>query len=157
MIFQTGRAGQMSIEVEHKTFIQSTPSNIYDRLTSGTGWERWFATEAAIGDRPGSQVYFRWQNFGANRYSAEDHGRIVTLEKGKTFAFTWHPGMMETLVSFTFEKLGDGCMLTVKETGYSNEEKDVSIAISVASGWGEALTLLKFFVEHHLIYGTVPG
>ncbi|MBZ9803459.1 SRPBCC family protein [Mesorhizobium sp. ES1-6] len=147
----------MPLAVEHRTFIRSTPEDLYARLTSGSGWEGWFATEASIGDKIGSPVYFRWQNFGADRYSAEDYGHVATLDDGRSFAFTWHPGSTETLVSFTFEQFGNGCMLIVKETGYSGAERDIATALSVASGWGEALTLFKFFVEHNLLYGPVPS
>jgi hypothetical protein len=29
--------------------------------------------------------------------------------------------------------------------------------IGCATGWGEALTLLKFYLEHGLTYGAVPA
>lgn len=146
----------MQVSVEHSTFIRARPENLYGRLTSGSGWEKWFATEASIGNELGEPIFFRWENFGGSRYTAEDRGHVIALDKGRSFSFTWHPGEVETLVSFNFEPLGDGCMVSVKETGYSNSEDDVVTALSVASGWGEALTLLKFFVEHEIVYGPVP-
>jgi hypothetical protein len=58
-------------------------------------------------------------------------------------------------VSFTLEPFKSGTILTVIETGYSNSERDVRACLGCATGWGEALTLLKFFIEHGITYGEI--
>lgn len=60
-----------------------------------------------------------------------------------------------TNVSFTLEPFKSGTILTVIETGYSNSERDVRACLGCATGWGEALTLLKFFIEHGITYGEI--
>lgn len=154
----SGEAADMpaGIRVSHKAFIRTKPRELYARLTSGCGWEKWFASKASIGGNPGDPIYFQWKDFGADHYTAEDHGRVVTLDHPRRFSFTWHPGQKETLVCFRFEPRGDGCMLSVIETGYADSTEDLTVALQVATGWGEALTLLKFFVEQDLTYGPVP-
>ena len=56
--------------------------------------------------------------------------------------------------------------VTVTETGYTQgdlvatgvvgEMAQRSPFAMCASGWGEALTLLKFYLEHDVVYGSVP-
>jgi uncharacterized protein YndB with AHSA1/START domain len=143
--------------ISHRTYVNLGVKELYRKLTSGCGWEGWFATTARVAQRVGEPVYFRWENFGADRYCAEDHGEVLLLEEGKVFSFNWHPGEKSTEVSLRFEPLGEGCLLTVEERGHSfSNEADANVALSVATGWGEALTLLKFHTEHGLTYGTVP-
>lgn len=146
----------LGITVAHRTYIGIAPKQLYATLTSGQGWEKWFASEASIGNGPGDHIHFKWQDFGADHYTAEDYGRVVALDHPHHFSFTWHPGSNETVVSLRFEPRGDGCILSVMETGYSDVVEDRAVALQVASGWGEALTLLKFFVERDLTYGPVP-
>ena len=143
----------MSIVVSHHTFINEPHSKLYSRLISGDGWEKWFASEAIIGGQVGDEVSFQWENFGADNYTASDMGKIVSLNENSLFAFTWHPGANETLVSLQFRSSKNGCFLSVEETGYSNTAEDLDVALKVASGWGEALTLLKMYVEHGILYG----
>ncbi len=55
-----------------------------------------------------------------------------------------------------FEPLGSGTLVTVVESGYTHRENDLKTLIDCASGWDEALTRLKFYVEHGVKYGRVP-
>ncbi len=41
-------------------------------------------------------------------------------------------------------------------TGVVGEMAQRSPFAMCASGWGEALTLLKFYLEHDVVYGSVP-
>ena len=65
-------------------------------------------------------------------------------------------GAVET-VAFTLEPLGSGTLVKLTESGYSASERDAKAHVGCAVGWGEALTLLKFYLEHGLIYGHVPS
>lgn len=146
------------IVVSHRTFINATPEKLFAMLTSGAGWERWFASTATVDPRVGGAIHFEWKNFGPDHYCAHDGGTVKTYEENVRFDFTWVPGAHETLVSIAFSPRGDGCLLSVTETGYDrSEDEDVEVALHVACGWGEALTLLKFYVEHGTIYGLVPA
>lgn len=150
-------AVSQSNEVYHKTYILASPEELYRRLTSGVGWERWFASRAEVGENVGQAIYFRWDDFGPDHYTAEDHGRVLQLEKNRLFSFSWHPGDFETAVIFEFQPHHEGCFLSVLEKGYRFVSNDMKLALQVAAGWGEALTLFKFFVEHDLVYGRVPS
>ena len=142
------------IEVKHRTFIEAPPERLFALLTSGAGWEGWFASTALVEPREGGVMRLEWRDFGPDHYCTSDGGHVVRYEPDRLFAFTWTPGEHETTVTLGFEPRGDGCMLSVHESGHTQEE--VGIALQVATGWGEALTLFKFYVEHGLVYGKVP-
>ncbi|PLR68867.1 MULTISPECIES: SRPBCC family protein [Bacillaceae] len=60
--------------------------------------------------------------------------------------FNWSPtNKYKTEVSITFDKSDEGTVVTVTETGYLIEDADV--CLSCATGWGEALTFLKMYIE----------
>ena len=42
--------------------------------------------------------------------------------------------------------------MRLREHGYPEAQKGMAGFMSYATGWGEALTLLKFYVEHGLRY-----
>jgi hypothetical protein len=47
------------------------------------------------------------------------------------------------------EPYKEGTLLILEEHGYT--AKDIKSCISCAVGWGEAMTLLKVYLEHGLI------
>ena len=64
-----------------------------------------------------------------------------------------HPRLTFTIISL--EKLGTGTLVRLEEFGYLMD--DLEISLGCAAGWGEALTLLKFFLEGGHVYGEVPA
>ena len=50
-----------------------------------------------------------------------------------------------------------GTVVTVTESGHTASPKDLEALVECASGWGEALTLLKVYLEHGITYGEVPA
>ena len=46
----------------------------------------------------------------------------------------------------------DGSIVTLRETGYPDTDIAKQVMLGVATGWGEALTLLKFYLEHGVRY-----
>jgi hypothetical protein len=59
---------------------------------------------------------------------------------------------MPTKISFDLEEKFGGTVVTLKEVGYPNTPEGRSAMLECASGWGEALTLLKFYLEFGDIY-----
>jgi uncharacterized protein YndB with AHSA1/START domain len=142
--------------VHHRVYIAAPVSDIFNRLTSSEGWCGWFASSCRIDRSVGGKVRFEWVNFGADRYTATDEGSILEYHENRRFSFSWNPAAHPTNVCIEFEEKHPGCNISIKETGFLFNEQDVSVALQVASGWGEALTLLKFHVESGLVYGDVP-
>jgi uncharacterized protein YndB with AHSA1/START domain len=142
--------------ISYSTFIDAPQDRVYTELTTGEGWDHWFTTKARIDARPGGTYSFIWKNFGGDRETLELTGPVLEAEPNKAFSFRWGSGEGMTTVKFTLEPMGGGTLLRVTESGYSYSERDVTSCLNCACGWGEALTLLKFYLEHGVTYGEVP-
>jgi uncharacterized protein YndB with AHSA1/START domain len=142
--------------IEHITYINTSPELIYKTLTTGEGWDAWFTQGTEVDAKSGGYIRLRWQNFGAGHWATEDGGPVLEAEPNQKFVFQWSPGSSPTTVSIKLHKLGAGTLLKLVESGYSSSENDVAAFIGCATGWGEALTLLKFYLEHGVTYGEVP-
>lgn len=146
-----------ALQIEQVTFINVSPEKVYETLTTGSGWDAWFTHGTVVDPTVGGSIRLRWRDFGAQHWTTEDGGRVLCAEPNRKFAFQWSPADSPTTVTFTLEPLGKGTQLSVVETGYSPSHKDIEALIGCAVGWGEALTLLKFYLEHGITYGEVPA
>jgi hypothetical protein len=54
-------------------------------------------------------------------------------------------------VEITFEHV-EGGTLKVREYGYPNTPEGLRAMLNCAAGWGAALTLWKFYLEHGIRY-----
>lgn len=147
--------GEEKMIIEHSTYINCPVEKVYTVLTTAKGWDSWFTTGTEIDLRMDGYIKLRWVNFGPFSITTEDGGRIIEVEKNKKFTFQWKPGETITNVSFKVEHLKSGTLVTVKEYGYSNSDRDSKACLDCATGWGEALTLLKFYLEHGITYGDI--
>ena len=140
--------------IEHFTYIDVPIGQVYETLTTADGWDSWFTDGTTLDAAPGGQVRFRWVDFGPMRMTTEDGGRVLEVQENLKFVFQWHPGKAVTTVSIELDRLGKGTRLRLDESGYSMD--DVEAAMGCAAGWGEALPLLKFYLESGTKYGEVP-
>lgn len=141
--------------IEHVTHIDAPIEQVYETLTTAEGWDAWFTDGTTLEAVPGGTIRLRWVSFGADRTTTEDGGPVLEVQKNRKFVFQWQPGKAATAVSFELEKRGDGTLVRVGESGYSMD--DIETALGCAAGWGEALTLLKFWLERGVTYGDVPA
>jgi uncharacterized protein YndB with AHSA1/START domain len=144
----------LNIEIYHAVLVRAEPEIVYDALTTSDGLDSWFTTGAEIDFRPDDHIHFRWADWGPDKFSGEDGGPIIVAERPHKFVFQWHPfsDKFPTTVNITLEQSRDGTVVTLKETGYQDTPSGRVAFVSCATGWGEALTLLKFFVEHGVRY-----
>jgi uncharacterized protein YndB with AHSA1/START domain len=138
------------------TYIDVPPQQVYDTLTTASGWDAWFTQGTEMDARPGGSIRLRWKDALVSRYTGEDGGPILEAEPARRFVFQWTPGDTTTTVAFTLEPLGPGTKLTLNESGHTTSPKDLEALVDCAAGWGEALTLLKVYLEHGITYGEVP-
>ncbi len=148
--------GQMP-PIDYRTYIAVAPEVVYTTLTTGEGWDSWFTTRATVDARPGGSYEFYWENWAAERDTVTLAGPVVAAEPNSVYSFRWETGEGETTVRFDLEPRGDGTMVHLTETGYGFSDLDLRACLSCAGGWGEALTLLKFYLEHGIVYGDVPA
>ncbi len=142
--------------IHFQTYIAVSPERVYDTITTGEGWDAWFTNGAEVEPRPGGRMIFRWKDWGVNHYSTSADGPVLEAERPARFVFQWTAGDTPTTIEFDLKPLGSGTHLSVRESGHTTSKKDLAQLVECSHGWGEACTLLKFYLEHDLTYGEVP-
>lgn len=140
--------------IRHKTLIHSSAEAVYDAFTTADAMDRWFTHGAHIDLRPGGSIRFSWVDWGPDHIHAVDGGPVLEAERPVRFVFQWHPDnpSYATTVEISFEPVNGDTIVSLLEYGYHDTSSGRGACLSCATGWGEALTLLKFYVEHGLCY-----
>jgi uncharacterized protein YndB with AHSA1/START domain len=142
--------------IEHRTYIEASPEEVYELLATAEGWDAWFTQGTTVDPRAGGSIQLRWVNFGAGRWTIEDGGAVLVADPPRRFCFQWNPCSKTTTVDILLTPAGSGTQVLLTESGYSRSDRDLKSLIDCATGWGEAMTLLKFFLENGVTYGEVP-
>lgn len=141
------------VPIEHAVFIRAPAERAYDALTTTEGISSWFTAEASVDLRPGGALVWRWKEWGPDRVTVEAHSVVREADRPRRFVFEHDsPNERRTLVEVTFEPRDDGTVVRLRETGFTDSPRGRRGCLECATGWGEALTLLKFWVEHGLHY-----
>jgi len=137
-------------EVRHAVSINSSAHEIYPYISTSDGWNAWFTSDMSLDFKPGGRIIFQWKSWGADKLSTGDHGLISEIIPDKRFGFTWHPDQPDyaTKVTLTLSGESSPCVIRVVESGFANTPEGMRAMIQSASGWGEALVLLKMYIEH---------
>ncbi len=145
---------KIDAEIRHSTFVRATPEKVYDAVASTEGLNAWFTTGGRVDAREGGSIHFRWEDWRPDMGIIEDGGPVLQADRGKRFIFQWHPDSNDytTRVEMTFEPYEDGTIMRVVESGFEDTDRGQRAMLGCATGWGEALTLLKFYVEHGIKY-----
>lgn len=139
------------------TYIAVPPSEAYRCLTTAACWDGWFTDGTEIDAREGGFIRLRWRDFGVAHLTMEDGGPVLEAVPDRRFVFRWQPGSRPTTVTFDLSPLGDGTLVELTESGYPAASDDLATLVSCAAGWGEALTLMKFYLEHGIRRQRVPA
>lgn len=142
--------------IEHRTYIEASPERVYQTLASEEGWDAWFTSGTSLDARPGGMIRLRWVDFGAGRWTIEDGGPVLIADPNRRFCFQWNPCTKPTTVDIVLTEAGSGTQVFLSEKGYPRTDADLKSMLDCAAGWGEALTLLKFYLESGQTYGEVP-
>jgi uncharacterized protein YndB with AHSA1/START domain len=142
--------------IRHNAYIGVPPERVYETLTTGAGWDAWFTQGTEVDPRPGGRIVLRWVDFKVERHNVTSDGPVLEAEPPRRFVFQWRAGDSMTTVAFDLEPRGPGTIVRVEESGHTKSQRDVDSLVDCATGWGEALTLLKFHLEHGVVYGKVP-
>lgn len=140
-------------DINHKTYIKVPIDIVYKTITTSEGWNAWFTDDTSLefGQDGTGNIRLRWTNFGTENVNIEDGGKVLETVPNTAFVFQWTPGERNTTVDFRLEPFKDGTLVILKETGYSKSEKDLIACTGCAVGWGEALTLLKIYLEYGIV------
>ncbi|MFD1738737.1 SRPBCC domain-containing protein [Bacillus salitolerans] len=136
--------------IKHSTYIKVKPELIFNTLVTANEWNTWFTdqTTIQINEDGTGEILFKW--FVGER-TIVDGGKIIKVVPSKVFAFQWSPGQELTTVHFDLVPYKDGTLVTLTEVGYSMVGQDLKACIGCAVGWGEAMTLLKFYLEYGIV------
>ncbi|MHA1908019.1 MAG: SRPBCC family protein [Candidatus Thorarchaeota archaeon] len=142
--------GQVEEAITHSTLVRANPEKVYDAITTAEALDGWFTTGAEVEPRSGGHIKFRWRDWGADKVSSDDGGPVIEAERPKRFVFKWFPAGEEysTMVEIDFEPADEGTIIRLRESGYRDDPRSKRAMLACAVGWGEALTLLKYYVEH---------
>jgi len=137
-------------KVKQATFIAAPPEDVFDCITSAGGWDAFFTTGMELESKPGGKIVWRWENWGPDFYTLSAPGKVVELDRPRRFVFEW--GSNPSRIEFNLTPKFGGTVVRLTESGYNDTPEERDMILECASGWGEALTLLKFYLEHGIVY-----
>jgi uncharacterized protein YndB with AHSA1/START domain len=137
--------------IKQHTYIAAAAEKVFDVITSAAGWDASFTTGMTLDLKPGGDCTFRWENWGPDFYTLAAPGKVVAVERPGKFAFQWGSDPVRTITFNLSAEMG-GTVIRLTEDGYLDTPEGRSSILECASGWGEALTLLKFYIEHGIVY-----
>jgi uncharacterized protein YndB with AHSA1/START domain len=148
------KADLIDDEIRHSTFMRAPAEVAYDAIATAQGLDAWFTTGAQVDARPQGSIRFRWVEFGPDRVSAEDGGPVLEATRPVRFVFQWHPdhGDYATTVEIDFEAADRGTVVRLRESGFRDTPEGLRAMLDCSTGWGEAMTLWKYYVEHGISY-----
>ena len=136
---------KLAVEAKHSEFIRAPREKVYDAFATAEGLDGWFTRGARVDARPGGTMLFRWVDWGPEKtINQEAPGRVLEAKRPERFVFQWGETGEETTVEIVLEEREGGTLLKLREYGFRKIEN----VVDNASGWGQALTLAKFWLEH---------
>ena len=144
----------LDAEIRHATLVHAAPGRVYDALTTASSLDGWFTHGASVEPHPGGEIRFRWVNWGPDRVTDEDGGPVLEARRPERFVFQWRPDPSgsPTTVEIDICPVEGGTRVDLHEYCYQDTPRGRAALANCAAGWGEALTLMKFYVEHGLRY-----
>jgi uncharacterized protein YndB with AHSA1/START domain len=141
-------------EIRYATLVGAEPTRVYAGIATAEGLDGWFTKGASVDPRPGGILIFRWVDFGPERVTGEAVCPILEAVPGRRFVFQWEPDSSDyfTTVEITFEAIDEGTIIRLREYGYEDTASGLRAMLDCSAGWGEALTLWKFYIEHGVRY-----
>lgn len=138
----------LDVDIQHSTLIHAEPERVYDAMTQGELLDQWFTSGTTI---EAGIMHWRWKEWGPDKVTTEDKGPVLEADRPRRFVFQWRENS-PTTVEINFESHPEGTVVRLRESGYKNTPEGRKGFMDCATGWGEALTLLKFYVEHGIRY-----
>jgi uncharacterized protein YndB with AHSA1/START domain len=144
----------MQREVRFEVIVRAEPVVVFDAMATANGLNQWFTHKTTLDGSPGGALVFRWRDWGVEKFTGEMVGEVVEARSPETFVFKWpvDSGGYMTTCRIDFETHAEGTLVRLVEGIYEDGDVGNQDMLNRAGGWGQALTLLKFWVEHGLKY-----
>ncbi len=141
-------------KVRMTTLVRAEPERVYDAMTTVEGLNAWFTTSSKVDLRTGGSILFQWQDWGYSKYTGELGGPVLEARRPERFVYQWKVDTDDynTTVEIDFERVKDGTIVRLVEYSYEDTPTGLKDMLARATGWGEVLTMLKFYVEHGVTY-----
>jgi len=142
---------RIKLEARQSVFVRATRERVCDAFATAEGLDGWFTRGSRIDARPGGALLFRWVDWGAEKdITADVPGRVIEAKRPERLVFEWGEPGSESTVEIIFEAREGGTLVKLREFGFRTVEN----VVENAGGWGEALTLAKFWLEHGIATNT---
>jgi uncharacterized protein YndB with AHSA1/START domain len=143
----------MPIAIRHAVLIYARRSEVWRAIASAEGWNGWFTSECTLEPWPGGAFRPVWHQWGPDRVDIADEGRVLEIRAPDRIAFEWQPEGVTTRFAMTLARDGEDTRLELVDEGHADEtEEDRARSMRCACAWGEALMLLKHYVEYDVGY-----
>jgi len=144
----------IDVEIRQNTLVRAKPEVVYDAMTTGSGLDACFTVGSEVDARPGGNIIFRWKRWGPDKYTNDAQGTVVEAKRPERFVFQWKADnpSYATTIELDFEEVEEGTVVRLREHGYQDTPSGRAAMLECAAGWGEALTLMKYYVEHSVTY-----
>lgn len=147
----------LDCRIRQRTFIAASPERVYDTITSAKAWDEFFTTGMELDPRPGGVCSFAWKDWGPDKYTVKVLGKVVEAKRPELFVFQWGAEGKATTIRVELAAVEDGTVVTLTEEGYRDTPDGRAMIVECAAGWGEAITLLKFYIEHGIVYDSAAA
>ncbi|HZS46125.1 MAG TPA: SRPBCC domain-containing protein [Blastocatellia bacterium] len=141
-------------KVNVKVLVRAEPERVYDAIATAKGLDGWFTQGALVDARAGGRIHFRWKNHGPDHYDGESEGPVLEVDRPNRFVFQWKvdTDSYMTTVAIDFRKVDEGTIVQLTEQAYDDTPTGLKDMLARATGWGEALIQMKYWVEHGVRY-----
>ena len=146
---------KMDTVTKQDIYIKASPEAIYDALSTGEAVNVWFTQHSQWENRPDAPMTWGWENWGPDHETYSVPGRLIVADRPRQITFEW--GIRQTTtVDISIEAAEGGSVVRLRQYGYEDNAAGRDLLVSCSAGWGRALTILKFFLEHGILYETLP-
>ena len=141
-------------EVALSTLVRAEPGRVFEAISTAEGFDSWFTDGTTIDPHPGGALVFRWKNWGVEDFTGEMVGEVVEVSRPDRFIFKWpvDSGGYMTTVRIDIEPHEVGSLVRLVEGVYEPGATGTQDMLNRAGGWAQALTMMKFYVEHGVTY-----
>ncbi len=143
---------RIDVPIEVKVLIHAPIENVYQTLTTSEGWDAWFTTGMTLDLSKKEDFEFVWKDWGVDHISTKVRAKVKSYSDNQHFSFYWNYGLHNgpTLVCIEMKDTVKGVIIKLTETGYPDSNEGCAMLVDCSTGWGEALTLLKFYLEKNI-------
>ena len=141
----------MKTDITQKVLIRAPREKVFNAMTTAVGLNSWFTKKTTKED---GKLHLRWVEWGAEKVTTSSENLPILEDKfPERFVYQW---WLETgnptTIEIDFLEHEEGTLVNLRESGYEDSDEGHKRFEDCATGWGQALTLLKFFCEHGLTY-----